>query len=713
MINPEEVFRHALTFYQAGRHGEAEELCRTVLQSQPQHPGANHLLGLMALQGGRPENSLPWLQAAWEADPSEGGHWLSLTECLLMLGRFEDALALMGQAIKQGLDTPEAKQLLQIARRGRDRTPPPEKVAGEVLALYRAGRYAELESRASELLQQYPGWTLGWSALGVAMSSLGKDAEDVMRRAVELSPQSAEVHNNLGVMLRSRGRLDEGLVYLRKAMQLKPKYAEGLYNLGAAMQDADRYEEAIACYRKALKINPAYPDVQAALGIALASSGKIDEGLDVLRRLLKAEPGHVEARGHFLFTLIQSGDADAATVSAEHRRFGEIYETPLLAEWPACPNTRDPDRVLRVGFVSADFFFHAVSSYLEPVIAHMVRSGGMTLHAYYNHTLVDEVTLRLRQYFSHWNMVSGMSDAELADRIHADGIDILIDLSGHTGRNRLLTFARKPAPVQVTWIGYPCTTGLTAMDYYLTDKFFLPPGLYDEQFTEKVVRLPASVPFLPADDAPPVNALPALERGYVTFGSFNRPSKIGRPVVALWSRLLRSLPDSRMLLGAMPKDGSHGELIDWFAAEGVGQERLDFRERTGMHGYLQLHQQVDICLDTFPYNGGTTTFHALWMGVPTLTLVGPTPAGRSGASVLGRIGLEDFIARNEDDFERKGMYWAGNLEALAEMRAGLRTRFEQSASSRPDVIAAGVERALRTMWQRWCSGLPPVAFEVD
>jgi len=347
------------------------------------------------------------------------------------------------------------------------------------------------------------------------------------------------------------------------------------------------------------------------------------------------------------------------------------------------------------------------------VLAHLVRYPQLSLHAYYNHAVEDSVTQRLRGYLTHWHSIVGLSDDALAQKIRADNIDILIDLSGHTAKHRLLTFARKPAPVQVSWIGYPCTTGLGAMDYYLADRLFLPPGQFDDQFTEKIVRLPASAPFLPSKDAPLVNTLPALSNSYVTFGSFNRPNKLSHAVIALWAKLLRALPDSRMLLGAMYQAGENDTLLEWFAQEGIARERLSFHPRSGMDAYLALHHQVDICLDTFPYNGGTTTLHALWMGVPTLTLAGSTAAGRSGASILGHVGLEAFVAHDAADFVRKGLSWAGNLAALSDIRAGLRERFAQSAMGQPAVVAAGMERALRIMWQRWCTGLPAESFEVS
>jgi predicted O-linked N-acetylglucosamine transferase (SPINDLY family) len=427
---------------------------------------------------------------------------------------------------------------------------------------------------------------------------------------------------------------------------------------------------------------------------------------------LKFKPDYAVAFSNLLFCLSQNATVDAQTLFLEHCRFGERFEAPLRAFWTEHTNSRIPERCLQIGFVSGDLRNHAVASFIEPVLNHLSGYPLLSLHAYANHSIEDSTTQRLRGNFAHWNKIDSLSDAALAEKIRADGIDILIDLSGHANNNRLLTFARKPAPVQISWMGYPCTTGLRAMDYYVADQLFLPRGEFENQFTEKILRLPASAPFLPNTDAPPVNKLPALDSGYVTFGSFNRVSKLSRPVIALWSQLLRALPDSRMVLGGMPEEGKYGMLIEWFAQNGIVRERLDFYSRSDLASYLRLHQQVDICLDTFPYNGGTTSFHALWMGVPTLSLAGKTAAGRSGPAILGNVGLEAFVARDAADFVQKGVSWSGNLTELSEIRAGLRERFASSPRGMPEVIAASLERALRIMWQRWCANLPAESFEV-
>jgi protein O-GlcNAc transferase len=397
---------------------------------------------------------------------------------------------------------------------------------------------------------------------------------------------------------------------------------------------------------------------------------------------------------------------------AEHAAFGEQFEVPLRAGWPAHTNSKDPARVLHVGFVSGDLYDHAVASFLEPVLKHLVARHTLTLHAYYTHSREDAVTLRLRSYFAHWHAVPTLSDADLAHAIRADGIDILIDLSGHTAYNRLRTFAHKPAPLQVSWIGYPGTTGLQAIDYYLCERYWLPPGQLDWQFTEKLAYLPAGIIFQPSAEALPINALPALVQGHITFGSFNRPNKINDSVIVLWSMLLRSLPSARMLLGGIAPD-SQQDLIQTFALAGIESDRLTFYPRSTMADYLALHHQVDICLDTFPYGGGTTTLHAAWMGVPTLTLTGETPASRAGAALMNQLDLSRFSVTDIDDFVSQGLYWAEHLADLADIRQTMRQRFKASAMGQPERFADSLDATLRAMWLRWCRDLPPVLIEVD
>jgi protein O-GlcNAc transferase len=575
-------------------------------------------------------------------------------------------------------------------------------------------RQAEAEACLRKALQIDPAYTDAYDLLGPVLAGQGRlaEAEASLRKALELGPPTARMYNNLGKILRLQEKYGEAEAMLRRALALKEDYPEAHNNLAIVLRRQGQLTEAEASLHRALALKPNDAEAQSNLGNALKDQGRLAEAAASFRRALEIKPDYAHAHSNLLFCLAHDARLDAAALFAEHRRFGERFEAPLRAAWPRHPNTREPQRRLRIGLVSADLRNHAVASFLEPVLAHWAQDSGLSLHAYSTHALEDAVTQRLRGHVAHWHAVAALSEAALAEQIQADGIDILLDLSGHTAGNRLLTFARKPAPVQASWIGYAGTTGLQAMDYYLADRHFLPPGQFDGQFTEKIVQLAAGLTFQPVADAPAVNALPALAKGYVTFGSFNRLEKLSREVIALWAQVLRAVPGSRLVLGALPEADGGEAVVAWLAQEGIGRERLSLHKRCGIHEYLALHHQVDICLDTFPYNGATTSLHALWMGVPTLSLAGRTPTGRQGATVLGHVGLDEFVAWEAQEFVAKAVHWAGEVAALAQLRAGLRERVAASALGRPAVVAACLARGLRTMWQRWCAGEAPQSFEV-
>ena len=585
--------------------------------------------------------------------------------------------------------------------------------AERAVTLLNGGRAAEAAEAGRRLAECYPSHALGWKVLGRALCLQGQFEESLghLRRARQLDPEDHETLQTLADILRQQGRAAEAEVESRRLIEIKPDLVEGYCILGSALSSQGRYAEAEAALLRVLKQAPGNLPALTSLSFVQIQQGRLTEAEKTLRRVLLIDPECLTTHSNLLFCMAHNESVKAKAFAAQHRHFGEHFERKLRAHRKPHGNSRDPERRLQVGFVSGDLCSHAVASFLEPLLPPLTRDPGLTLHAYYNHGVEDNVSQQLRARFATWTLVCGMSDAELDDKIRADGIDILIDLSGHTGRNRLLTFARKPAPVQASWIGYPGTTGLSTIDYYFADRFLVPPGDLDKQFVEKIAYLPANAPFVPSSVAPSINALPALDNGYITFGSFNRLSKLRPDVIALWAQLLHEVPTARMLLGAMPGDGTDDQLLEWFAHQGIGRDRLEFLPHSKMSVYLRQHHDVDICLDTFPYAGGTTTLHAAWMGVPTLTLPGRTPPSRGGASLMAQLDLQSFIALDKTDFVNKGVYWANNVPALAELRARMRERCMASAVFRPDVIASALSGALRVMWRRWTEGKPPVAFD--
>lgn len=531
-------------------------------------------------------------------------------------------------------------------------------------------------------------------------------------RALEINPGQAFVFSKLGNALADLGRLDEAVASYRRAIAIKADYAEVHGNLGNALRDLGRIDDAMASYRRVLKIRPDYAEAHCNLGSALRDLGRLDDAVESYRRALEIAPDFAGAHSNLLFSLSHSESADAQAVFAEHCSYADRFEAPLRAHWPEHANSRNPERCLQVGFVSGDLRSHPVANFLEPVLAHLSGHPRLSLHAYCNHAFEDDVTRRLKQHLAHWHPIARLSDAALAQKIREDGIDILFDLSGHTALNRMLTFARKPAPIQITWIGYPNTTGLRAMDYVLRDRFNAPYGVHDRFHVEKVVRLPSASSFLSVAGAPPVNELPARSTGIVTLGSFNSPSKLGDGVIALWSEVLTAVPGSRLLLGGVNEQSLRTTLVQRFSRHGVAAHRLLFQPRVDMTAYLALHHRVDFILDTFPNTGGATTHHALWMGVPVLTMTGPADMNWQCSGLQRRLGLTDWIARDAEDYVRRALDWAHRLDELAGIRAGMRDRLLASPLLQPRTVAKGLATALAMMWRRWCDNQPVESFEV-
>jgi predicted O-linked N-acetylglucosamine transferase (SPINDLY family) len=493
----------------------------------------------------------------------------------------------------------------------------------------------------------------------IAIAALG--------RAVALDPNLAEPHNNLGNALKESGRLDEAIAAFGRAIALGPHLAEPHHNLGGVFREQGRLDDALACFRTAVALRP---DEKAA-----ASS--------------------------LLYTLHSHPDYDAQALLAEHRRWAGRHAAPLAAEIRPHANDRTPGRALRIGYASPDFRAHPVGHMLLGLFAHHDHAQFQVI-AYSDVRRPDALTHELKPLADTWHDTAGLGDAQLADCIRADRIDILVDLALHTAGNRMLVFARKPAPVQVTMLGLPATTGLATIDYRLTDPYLDPPGITDADYIEQSIRLPHCFwLFPPPHEAPPVGALPALSNGFVTFGCLNQHIKVTRPALELWIQILQALPASRLVLQSLP--GTHLDAIRArFAAEGIAGARLDFVPRAGRIAYFCRYLEFDLALDPFPYNGHTSTLDALWMGVPVITLAGRTAVGRGGASILSNAGLTEFITRTPEQYVATAVAWGTDLPRLAQLRAELRQRVRTSPLIDGRQYAADVEAAFRRMWTTWC-----------
>ena len=529
------------------------------------------------------------------------------------------------------------------------------------------------------------------------------------RRAVALKPDLAEGFSNLGAALKDKGLLDEAISDYRRAIALKPNYCEANHNLGIALNERGLLDEAVASYRRAIASRPGYTDAHNNLGVALKDSGQVDESIAAHRRAVALSPENHEAHSNLVLTLHYHPAYDARALSVELCKWSERHAKPLPRLAGPYQNGRDPDRRLKIGYFSPDFRDHVVGRNLLPILRGHDRER-FEVFCYSNVQRPDNLTTQFRSLCDCWRSINDHSDQQVAELVRQDQIDILIDLALHSAHNRLLVFARKPAPVQVTWAGYPGTTGLEAIDYRLTDPYLDPPETDDAFYSEKSFRLPDS--FWCYDPAvmtaglelgSGAGPLPAMTTGTVTFGCLNNFCKVNDQVLSLWARVLNAVAGSRLIL-MVPQGSARRRVLDFLGQEGIDPGRVSFVAHCSMGEYFRIYNQIDIALDTFPYNGHTTSLDAMWMGVPVVTLVGQTVVGRAGLSQLSNLRLTELIARTADEYVDIVVKLVSDLPKLAELRSTLRRRMLSSPLTDAVRFARNIEAAYREMWRIWCAG---------
>lgn len=560
-------------------------------------------------------------------------------------------------------------------------------------------------------------------------------AEEYCRQALALDAKLAVAHFNLGIALRSQERFTEACQSFKRAVELRASYYEAmdalahayiaLYdwpaavrvlneiisiwpqkaeihsNLGTVYQAMGRLKDAIAAYEGALMINPRLEGARGSLGSAYLACGDVEQAERCYRQCLATTPGNQQVRSNLLMLLNYLPGADPNTVFEEHLVWGRVAEaraSRLELDAPVVDTTRR----LRVGYVSPDFREHSVASFIEPVLRQHDRSR-FEVCCYSSLPVPDETTLRIKASADVWRDIHRLSDGEAARLIREDRIDILVDLSGHTAGGRLGIFAAQPAPVQMTWLGYPNTTGLGTVNYRITDGIADIDG-EDDLYREKLLRLEGCfLCYEPVANAPDGAPLPALTNGYVTFGSFNNYSKINPGVLQLWAEVLKQVPGSRLLLKcpALTDSFVQERARDALQALGIGAERVDLLGHTGTRQeHLALYAKVDIGLDTFPYNGTTTTCEALWMGVPVLSLVGKHHAGRVGASLLSSAGLSNWLADTPQSFVSVAHTMVADMARLAGLRESLREQLARSSLCDAVGFVHRLEMAMQQVWAR-------------
>jgi predicted O-linked N-acetylglucosamine transferase (SPINDLY family) len=529
-------------------------------------------------------------------------------------------------------------------------------------------------------------------------------AEKLCRKILLKKPKHAQTLHLLGLLAHQQNDPAAAAVWHGKAVAAKPDFAQAHNSQAAAFFACKRFDEAVASFRRAVAVKPDYAKAHRNLGIILKDCGLVKESIDAQRRAFAAHPSWHEAQSGILLTCQCLEGHDPVALLGEHRNWDSIHAGHLAGTIAPHTNSREVNRRWRVGLVSPDFKEHPVIRFLLPFFEHHDREQ-IELFAYAQVSEPDEWTERAREQVDHWRSLVNVPDAAAAELIRGDEIDILVDLAGHTNGNRLMVFAHKPAPVQVTYLGYPGTTGLSAMDYRITDALADPPGMTEAHHSEQLIRLPSCAwNYGPDTEALPGQS-PAARHGCVTFGSFNNLAKVNERMLAVWARILEAVPGSRLLLksaGFLSMEARKRVRESLLSKAEISEERLDIRGPEDSHeSHLALYREMDIALDTFPYHGTTTTCEALWMGVPVITLAGQTHVSRVGVSLLTNVGLPEMVAETEDEYVRIAVELAGNIERLTSYRANLRDRMRESRLLDAPSFAREMEAAFRQMWISW------------
>ena len=610
-------------------------------------------------------------------------------------------------------------------------------LAGVIAA--QTGRHDLAVARIAHAIAADPGHADYHANLGASYQALHRNAEAIAayQQALAIAPDSALAHNNLGNALQEAGRSQEALASFHKALAARPDYADAYTNLGSVLKFLGRHDEAVASYLQAIALEPqqaaayfnlgnAYyaqmklnlaidsflaalelsPDMTVAhnnLGLVLKDIGKLDDALICFRNVLTLAPDDVNANSNMLFCVNYHPTMAPADIFATYQQWDAQQAARFAGQLAPCANAPDPQRRLKVAYLSADLRSHSVIHFAGPLLEHHDKSA-IELYCYYNHHQSDSYTERMMAVADHWIACHALSDDELAARIRADGIDVLVDISGHTLGNRLLVFARKPAPVQVTWMGFGYSTGLAAMDYFIGDARFTPPGA-EAVFAETIYRLPrAPWAYTPQHEAPDAGPLPARANGHVTFACLGTSTRLHDGLIAAWAAILLRLPDARLRLDTRTYADPDlcREVEARFAEFGVAPAQLQIGFTSPV---WQIYQQVDIVLDCFPHNCGTTTFEALWMGIPVLSVLDRPSVGRFGASILGAIGKDGWVAPDVASYVELAVAMARDLDALEHERRSLRETMRGSSFLDHAGFAREMEAAYRAMWQQWCKGM--------
>ena len=673
-----------------GRHEESAVCIRRALQIEPNNSEAITQLG-QTLQA---QDKLPEAEACYRrvvvAKPGSAAARFNLANCLQAAGDamqaatvYREAIAIdagfvdahnnLGAILKEQGQLNLAAEHYRMAIRLKDDCAAAHANLGAIH--YAWSQFHEAEACYRRALQVDPRISIARQNLGSILIKQGRfdEACSCFQELLRTDPQCAGAYAGLGNVMQLQERLSDAIAYYEQVLLITPGDAETYSNMGVAWSERGDRDEGIRCCLKAIELDPSHISAHVNLATSYKGLGRLDEAIVHFRKALELDPASAESHSSLLYSLNYHPAYEPAALFAEHRAWGQRHADPLTAASPPHVLDRALERRLRVGYVSPHFKSHAVNFFSEPILADHDHER-FEIFCYSDVELPDETTRRLQGYADQWRAIAWQSDQRVADQIRADRIDILVDLTGHiSGGKRLLVFARKPAPIQVTYIGYQNTTGMLAMDYRLTDAYSDPPGTTECWHTETLVRLPNTFfCYLPTSDAPPIVPPPAVAQGHVTFGSINNYAKITPEVLSAWAEILRRVPQSRLLVRADMTPWLTEHLRATFGELGIEPERLELVNRLPRAQYLELINRLDIALDPFPFNGHTTTCDCLWQGVPVVTKSGATYVTRFGGSALATLGLQELIATSTEQYIDIAVQLAGDPQRLQALRETLR-----------------------------------------
>ncbi|HTW94073.1 MAG TPA: tetratricopeptide repeat protein [Tepidisphaeraceae bacterium] len=707
----------ANTLFDARQIPQAIAAYRQVLAANPNHAGAwNNLAGALAISGDF-AGAEAAVRSALRFQPSFPEALNNLGNILNKLGRLEEAVAAYRGALALRPDYPtvlsnlgstladrqQFDDAITACRRAVDlqpNSPGAWRTLGS--ALRRGKRLGEALAALMHSLKLDPSVAATYNNLGsVYFDQANLDAAiESFRRAAALNPSDPIALRNLARALQEKGLAHDAIAVLRQSLSLNPNDAQAANLLGVCLYERVQLEQAIAAFRRAIALKADMTDAHNNLGIALKDTGQLDDAMAAYAAALRIDPNHSLALGNRIYTMNFEPGADPAAILRAHRDWNGRLAAPLKAFVKPHANDRSPDRILRIGYVSPDLWRHSVSFFLLPLLQER-NPQAVHVTCYATSAKSDAVTDKLRSAADAWKNLLNVDDATAAERIRLDGIDILVDLSGHTSNNRLLLFARKPAPVQVTYLGYPATTGLETMDWRLTDSIADPPGA-EELYIEKLYRLPRTAwCFAPLSGSPPAR-FPDHEK--IVFGSFNDLSKVNPPLLQLWSQILHRLPDSTLLLKSRgtSSPSAAARICAEFEQQGINSARIQFLPYQNVsEAHLSCYDQIDVALDSYPYHGTTTTCEALWMGVPVVTLAGRSHVSRVGASLLHSVQLDDLVAHDAGQYVEIAADLAADRDRRRSLRGTLRQTMQNSPLMDGRGVAREIESAYRDMWLQW------------